>query len=79
MTPVGFEPVIPVITQLYTYAIDRTATGMFYEIRVVVEVPGWKDETALRTVTRNMQLSSITHPRRANVHSVQQKPHFHVQ
>ena len=55
-----------------------TATEMLCKIRIA-EVPVWKDETALRTVARNMQLSCKTHPRRANVHSVQLKPHFHVQ
>jgi len=69
VTPVGFEPVIPAITQLQTYALDRTATGMFCEIRIAVEVPDWKDDTALRTAARNMQLSSMMRPRRANVHS----------
>jgi len=70
LTPVGFEPVIPAITQLQTYALDRTATGKFCEIRIAVEVPDWKDETALRTVARNKQNSCMSRPRRAYVHSV---------
>ena len=70
VTPVGFEPVIPAITRLQTYASDRTVTGMLCGIKIVVEMPDWKDETALRTVARNVQNSCMTRARRANFHSV---------